>query len=129
MGHETQCRFWLRNKEFFPLLYIYIFICTQQKYKHNTFVFTPILSWDEVINLRFLLCTQKVNFSQILFTNLFKSVWAVLLCKGFCKHSMTLQCCNCEVNRLLQHYIYSGTISYISKVLLVLYIMMLLQHC
>ncbi len=38
------------------------------------FYFCPHFSWAQLKNLRLFLCTQKAYFSQILFTNLFKSV-------------------------------------------------------
>ncbi len=44
---------------------------TEQNYKRNTFVFAPFfMSWTQ----RLFLCTQNTYFSQILFTNLSKSV-------------------------------------------------------
>ncbi len=48
---------------------------TEQNYKRNTF-FGLHFSWAELKDLRLFLCTQKAYFSQILFTNLFKSVLA-----------------------------------------------------
>ncbi len=54
-------------------IYIYIDIKTEQNYKRNTFVFAPIF---HELNLKILdfFYEQKVYFSQILFTNLSKSV-------------------------------------------------------
>ncbi len=53
---------------------IFLNTYTEQNYKCNTFVFPPIFSWAELKDLRLFLCTQKAYFSQILFTNLSKSV-------------------------------------------------------
>ncbi len=47
---------------------------TEQNYKRNTFVFARLFSWAELKDLRLFLCTQKTDFSQIVFTNLSKSV-------------------------------------------------------
>ncbi len=52
---------------------ILYFKYTDQNYKHNT-CFCPHFSWAELKDLRLFLCTQKAYFSQILFTNLSKSV-------------------------------------------------------
>ncbi len=55
-------------------IYIHIiYIYTENNYKHNT-CFCPHFSWAELKDLRLFLCTQKAYFSQILFTNLSKSV-------------------------------------------------------
>ncbi len=48
------------------------FLFTDQNYKH--FCFCPHFSWAELKDLRLFLCTQKAHFSQILLTNLSKSV-------------------------------------------------------
>ncbi len=70
---------------------MYGFIYTEQNYKRNTYVFAPIFHdflLNKIINTTLLflppifmiffqksfLCTQKTYFSQILFTNLSKSV-------------------------------------------------------
>ncbi len=45
-----------------------IYLYTDQNYKRNTFIFAPIF---HELNSP---CTQKAYFSQILFTNLSKSV-------------------------------------------------------
>ncbi len=57
---------WWLTKYFFAPLY------TKQNYKCNTFVFAPI--FRELKDLRLFLFTQNAYFSQILFTNLSKSV-------------------------------------------------------
>ncbi len=49
------------------------FLFTEQNYKCNT-LFLHHFSWAELKDLRLFLCTQKAYFSQILFTNLSKSV-------------------------------------------------------
>ncbi len=66
-----------------PLIYIYIYIhiYTDQNDKCNTFVFFPHFSWAELKDVRLFLCTQKAYFSQILFTNLSKSVLVSTSCR------------------------------------------------
>ncbi len=70
-----------------PNIYIYTYICvcnegvshseplyTEQNYKSNTLVFAPIFHEMNSKDLRLFICIQKAYFSQILFTNLSKSV-------------------------------------------------------
>ncbi len=47
---------------------------TLNKIINTTLLFLPHFSWAELKALRLFLCTQKAYFSQILFTNLSKSV-------------------------------------------------------
>ncbi len=55
--------------------YIYIYIYTYRLYNYKCHTcFCPHFSWAELKDLRLFLCTQKAYFSQILFTNLSKSV-------------------------------------------------------
>ncbi len=54
-------------------IYIYIYIHTEQNYKY-ILCFCPHFSCAELKDLRLFLCTQKAYFSQIVFTNLSKSV-------------------------------------------------------
>ncbi len=54
-------------------IYIYIYIYTHT-HTYIYFCFCPHFSWAELKDLRLFLCTQKAYFSQILFTNLSKSV-------------------------------------------------------
>ncbi len=62
---------------FFPTvyIYIYIYIYTLTKIINATLLFLPpfFMSWTQR-SMTDLLCTQKAYFSQILFTNLSKSV-------------------------------------------------------
>ncbi len=51
-----------------------IYIYTLNKIINATLLFLPHFSWAELKDLRLFLCTQKAYFSQILFTNLSKSV-------------------------------------------------------
>ncbi len=64
-----------------PNIYIYIYIYTDQNDKCNTFVFFPHFSWAELKDVRLFLSTQKAYFSQILFTNLSKSVLVSTSCR------------------------------------------------
>ncbi len=47
---------------------------TEQNHERNTFYFCPHFSRAELKDLTLFLCTQKAYFSEILFTNLSKSV-------------------------------------------------------
>ncbi len=54
--------------------FLYFFKYTLTKIINVTHLFSPHLSRAELKDLRLFLCTQKAYFSQILFTNLSKSL-------------------------------------------------------
>ncbi len=73
-----QCHKLITPKNVFVYVYylltrVFEYLYTERNYKCNT-CFCPNFSWAELKYLRLFLCTQKAYFSQILFTNLSKSV-------------------------------------------------------
>ncbi len=81
-GNSSENQYYLVH--FFFFIYIFIFTLIFKVFIDltffglytltKTFVFSPLFSWAELKDLRLFLCTQKAYFSQILFTNLSKSV-------------------------------------------------------